>query len=108
MLWPLSLSIFQGNALSAPKVQRSVVQELPSGTGAKPLVGTADFAFDINLSVSILIKAESRTNATTLILHIRCPFWLVASWLGTKFCPTADVPFSRQNSCGQAARLDFG
>src|SRR5260370_29521982 len=55
-------------------MQRSVVQNLPSSAGAKPLVGTGDFSFDINLSVSILIKAESRTNAATLILHIRCPF----------------------------------
>src|SRR5260370_12684429 len=55
-------------------MQRSVVQNLPSSAGAKPLVGTGDFSFDINLSVSILIKAESRTNAATLILHIRYPF----------------------------------
>jgi hypothetical protein len=59
-----------GNALSSVKMQRFVVQELPSGTCAKLLLRNGGFFFSLNFGITIGNQAQSGAEADTVMPYM--------------------------------------
>jgi hypothetical protein len=58
-------------ALSARKTQRSVVQELPTGTCVKLLLRISGSFFSLNLSIAIGIQMQCCPESGTVMRYMR-------------------------------------